>query len=110
MERLFQLNSEFYTSFCSDGAVPEDNRRNIDKYVTDFDMDNNLQREAVVDQIFLALHFCSENKLEFHTAEILINLIIDEFQTMITGCYDKNASGESRMSEMKNKFMQLVRD
>lgn len=108
-ERLFELTAELHEKFTAPDRSPPDNRIEIDSNVVDFDMDHNLQREVVVDQIFLAMHFCLEKTLSFTTSKVLIDLIIDEFQAMITKSFDKNASGETRMLAMKSKFMEMVR-
>ena len=49
-DRLFQLSPELFEKLCSNERSPEENRKDIDAGVEDFEMDHNLQREEFVVQ------------------------------------------------------------
>ncbi len=106
-----ELSEETF-HFLSNAVADENHvtRRKIisDHLVIDEDMDVNIQRDIIIDTLYVAIEFAFRNNFDFQSTAALIDMIAIEFFSLMTPQYDFTRSSTQSINEMKNIFLEKV--
>jgi hypothetical protein len=79
------------------------------KHIVDDDMDNNFQRDVLIDLFFHGVMHCIEKEFNFQVVQMLLSMIEDELLAMVHQTFDSNLPPTERISILHSKMITNVR-
>lgn len=77
--------------------------------VIDETMDANIQRDIVLDALYVATDFAMEHKYDYASTAALVEILAAEFISLMDPAYDFNRPPAELVQEMKRLFLEKVR-